>query len=158
MLVTVQELAKSSGGKPKCKAGGVWYFLPTDKDTGQGTSPAVGQQIEIRTGSFTMGDKTFQTIEAWRPAQSQQEPQQNQAPRPAIQGAATQANYIDEASLRFISNVVGQAIAAKTISSPGQILGWFTAAKAALEGKPAPAPFDDEIPQGDPQKAASGRW
>lgn len=153
MQVTVQELAKSSGGKPKCKAGGKWYFLQTDKDTGVGASPAVGQSIEIRTGSFTMGDKTFETIEAWRPAQADQ-PQATQGLRRDAP-APTTANYIEEASLRFISNVVGQAIAAKTISEPGQILAWFTAAKAALEGKAAPAPYDDAMPK---QTAASGRW
>lgn len=156
MIVTVQELGKSSGGKPKCKANNVWYFLPTDKDTGQGASPPIGQAIEIRTGSFKAGDKTFQTIEAWRPVgQPQGQPAANQ-PR-APQPDASQA-FIGQG---FISNVVGQAIAAKTITEPGQILPWFNAAKAALEGKAAPAPFDDRIPFGDEQDmrdASSGRW
>jgi hypothetical protein len=157
MIVTVQELGTSQGGKPKCKANNVWYFLPTDKDTGQGASPSVGQSIEIRAGSFKMGDKTFQTIEAWRPAgQQQSAPTSQSAPR-APQPDASQA-FIGQG---FISNVVGQAIAAKTITEPGQILPWFNAAKAALEGKAAPAPFDDRIPFGDEQDmkdASSGRW
>lgn len=143
-VVTVQELGKSGGGKPKCKANNVWYFLPTDKDTGEGNSPAVGQVIEIKTGFFEMGNppKRFETIEAWRPAgqsQPQQPATQPQQQRQAPAADPSQA-FIGQG---FISNVVGQAIAAKTITEPGQILAWFMGAKAALEGKPAPAPFDD---------------
>lgn len=157
MIVTVQELGKSSGGKPKCKANNVWYFLPTDKDTGEGPSPLVGQVVEIRTGSFEAGGKTFQTIEAWRPKsqdsqnqQSQPSPQAQQQ-RPAAPIDTSQA-FIGQG---FISNVVGQAINAKTITEPGQILAWFNAAKNALEGKPAAEPFSDPLPA---QQQANSRW
>lgn len=128
-IVQVQEHGASKGGKPKVKASGRWFFL--GKDIQQ---PQIGASVEIREGSFTMGDSTFATIEAWRPAgggNAQQPP------------AAPPAGYVDEASMRFISNCVGSAISAGAIKEPGQISAWFQAGKAALEGKPAPIPFDD---------------
>ncbi len=148
-IVTVQELGQSQKGKPKVKAGGQWYFLASDKDTGAAiSSPTVGQSIEIRAGEFYMGETKFLTIEAWRPAGQAAPAKQADVRQPPPKTDA--AHYIEEASLRFISNVVGQAIAAKTITTPGQILGWFTAAKLALEGKKAAAPFDDDLPSREP--------
>lgn len=127
--VTVQEYGKSSGGKPKVKASGKWFFLGKDIE-----QPPLGASVEIKEGSFRAGDATFATIEAWRPAGG------GQAQHPP---AAPPAGYVDEASMRFISNCVGSAISAQAIKEPGQIAAWFQAAKAALEGKPAPIPFDD---------------
>jgi hypothetical protein len=145
MIGTVQEIGQSKGGKPKAKIAGKWYFLPTDRDTGHGDSPAVNQSIEFEEG-IPFGDNgQFLTISKWRPAGQQARPQPAQQQRPAPQ-AAKPAEYIDEASLRFISNVVGSAIAAKTITTPGQVSAWFNAAKAALEGKGAEIPFSDDVP------------
>jgi hypothetical protein len=136
VTVTVQEYGQSQSGKPKVKASGNWYFL--DKSVEQ--KPPLGP-VEIKEGSFTMGDKTFKTIEAWRPVGGNGQTQHHaQAP------AAPPAGYIDEASMRFISNCVGSAITAGTIKEPGQILAWFQAAKAALHGGEADQPFDDRIP------------
>lgn len=135
----VQEHGQSQSGSPKVKADGKWYFLNKSLDY-----PPVNSNIEIKEGSFTMGNKTFPTIEAWRPAggNGAQAPQHHaQAP-----AAPPAGDYIDEASMRFISNCVGQAIAAKTITEPGQIRQWFQAAKAALNGEEAAEPFDDRIP------------
>jgi hypothetical protein len=129
-VVQVQEYGKSSGGKPKVKASGKWFFLGKEIE-----QPPMGTSVEIKEGSFRAGDKTFATIEAWRPAgggNAQQPP------------AAPPAGYVDEASMRFISNCVGSAISAQTIKEPGQILSWFQAAKAALDGKRAADPFGDE--------------
>jgi hypothetical protein len=137
-VVNVQEYGQSQSGAPKVKASGNWYFLNKDLD-----KPPMGQ-IEIKEGSFKMGDKTFKTIEAWRPAGGNGQTQHTGAsPSPAVPPAG---DYIDEASMRFISNCVGQAIAAKTITEPGQILPWFEAAKAALRGDEAAKPFNDSIP------------
>lgn len=155
MNVTVQEHGQTKSGNPKVRANGKWYFLARDI----GAPPAVGATVEIRTGSFTMGEppKVFETIEAWRPA-GQVQPtvaQPSYAPPNQQYAAQTSARpakqepvdeYIDEASLRYISNVVGQAIAAKTIVEPGQILAWHLAAKASLKNQSAPVPFDDRIP------------
>jgi hypothetical protein len=135
--VTVQEYGQSKGGKPKVKASGQWYFLA--RDVGQ---PPLGSTVEIREGSFQAGDSTFKTIEAWRPAGGNgTAPQQQNASAPA----APPAGYIDEASMRFISNCVGSAITAGTIKEPSQIHPWFMAAKLALEAKQAPD-FNDRIP------------
>jgi hypothetical protein len=141
VILTVQEVGQSKSGKPKVKAGGNWYFMGGSRDTGPINPPVVGQTIEARTGSFMIDGKGFLTIEAWRLPQANQAGQgpQRQAPPPP-------AGYIDEASLRFISNVVGSAIAAGTVKDPGQVNSWFQAAKNALEGKSAPIPFDDTVP------------
>jgi hypothetical protein len=135
-VVTVQELGKSKNGAPKVKASGTWYFLNKTLD-----SPNVGSTVEIREGSF--GDNNqFKTIEAWRPAGGNgHSTQQRNASAPT----APPAGYVDEASMRFISNCVGSAITAGHCKEPGQINAWFKAAKAALEGKDAPIPFDDHI-------------
>lgn len=137
-VVTVQELGKSKNGAPKVKASGVWYFLNKKLD-----SPGVGSSIEIREGSF--GDNNqFKTIEAWRSAGGTGSQQHNGSAT-----AAPPAGYVDEASMRFISNCVGSAITSGAIKEPGQIGSWFKAAKAALEGKDAPIPFDDRVPSDD---------
>jgi hypothetical protein len=136
-VVQVQELGQSKNGAPKVKASGTWYFL--NKKLG---NPPIGAPIEIREGSF--GDNNqFKTIEAWHPAGGNGgTPPENPAQAPA----APPADYVDEASMRFISNCVGSAITAGTIKEPGQILPWFLAAKAAISGQKAPIPFDDRIP------------
>jgi hypothetical protein len=133
--VQVQELGKSKNGAPKVKASGTWYFLNKKLD-----DPPVGSSIEIKEGSF--GDNNqFKTIEAWRSAGGNGSQQHNaQAP------AAPPADYVDEASMRFISNCVGSAIQCGTIKEPGQILSWFQAAKAAISGQKAAIPFDDRVP------------
>lgn len=136
MIVTVQEYGQSQSGKPKVKASGKWYFLDSKLDR-----PPMAS-IEIKEGSFKMGDKTFLTIEDWRPAGGNGSTQHN-ATAPAAPPAG---DYVDEASMRFISNCVGSAITAGTIKEPGQILAWFQAAKNALAGKQAPIPFDDRVP------------
>lgn len=129
-VVVVQEIGKTQKGTPRAKINGEWYFL------GRGIgAPPVGQSLEIKEGTFQFADgKDAKTIEAWRPAQA------GSTPAPSQPNAA----YIEEANLRFISNVVGSAIAAKTITEPGQVLAWFNAAKNALVGKSADIPFADD--------------
>lgn len=139
-IVNVQEFGQSQSGAPKVKASGKWYFLNKSLDR-----PPLGQ-IEIKEGAFQMGNppKTFETIEAWRPVggNGATAPQHNaQAP-----AAPPAGDYVDEASMRFISNCVGSAIQSGTIKEPGQILAWFLAAKNALSEKKAPIPFDDRVP------------
>lgn len=138
-IVTIQELGKTSNGNPKAKVNGEWCFLSKEI----GPLPPINTKLEIREGSFTFPDgKPAKTIEAWRyPEGNGQPPAQQNASAPAAPPA-----YIEEASLRFISNVVGSAIAAGTIKQPGQVSAWFEAAKAALAGEAAPAPYDDQMP------------
>lgn len=137
-VVTVQEWGQSKNGAPKVKASGHWYFLNKKLD-----NPPIGASIDIKEGSF--GDNNqFKTIEAWHQvgANGASAPQHNAKPAPA----AAPTDYVDEASMRFISNCVGSAIMAKTITEPGQILAWFQAAKAAISGQKAAIPFDDRVP------------
>jgi hypothetical protein len=135
-VVTVQELGQSKNGAPKVKASGTWYFLNKKLD-----NPPVGSTVDIKEGSF--GDNNqFKTIEAWRPVGGNGQTQHHaQAP-----AAPPAGEYVDEASMRFISNCVGSAISSGTIKEPGQILAWFQAAKAAISGQKAAIPFDDRIP------------
>lgn len=135
-VVTVQEFGQSQSGSPKVKASGKWYFLNKSIDR-----PPLGP-VEIKEGAFKMGDKTFETIEAWRPVGGNGS-QQHNAQAPA---APPTGDYVDEASMRFISNCVGSAITSGVIKEPGQILAWFTGAKAAISGLKAPIPFDDRVP------------
>jgi hypothetical protein len=134
-IVTVQEFGQSQSGSPKVKASGKWYFLNKSLER-----PPLGQ-IEIKEGAFRMGDKTFETIEAWRPVGANGSQHNAQAP-----AAAPTGDYVDEASMRFISNCVGSAITAGAIKEPGQILSWYQAAKAAISGQKAAIPFDDRVP------------
>lgn len=157
ITVTVQELGQSAGGKQKVKAGGKWYFMGGgNRDTGPLPPPAIGQTVTIMPGSFSVntneGPKSFATIESWTPAgqqNQQQHPQRPQnPPQQAVQRAAPDTHFAAFIGQGFISNVVGQAIASGAIKSPGQILGWFNAAKLALEGKPSGEPFSDNVPFG----------
>ena len=142
-LITVQEYGSSQSGKPKVKGSGRWFFL--GRDTAQ---PPIGASIEIKEGSFQMGDRTFATIEDWRlPAGGNgQQTQQHHAPAPAASPPAGISDYIREAQLRYISGVVQHAIDAGRIEKPEQIKSWHGAVQACLEGKSAPIPFDDETP------------
>ena len=147
---TVQEISRSAGGKPKCKIAGAWYFMPTDKDTGYGDSPSQGQSIEYRVGQpFKMGDRSFNTIEAWRPlgAQPVQPKSETRAQGTPQAGPAIQ---IEEAQWRYISNVMAALANAKTLAEPGQAYAWFEALKLASEGKKARAPYDDRLPERTP--------
>jgi hypothetical protein len=156
----VQEFGASKAGKPKIKVSGNWYFCKTDRDTGEPMfdKPVLNQMIDMVTGSFVMGESTFLTLESWKPAnvihptgpvRTQSAPRA-QAPQRPAQGAATPSPYIEEATLRYISNVLGNLCAAKTITQPGQLLAWFNAAKLAHEGKSSGTPFSDALPGREP--------
>lgn len=143
-VVTIQEHDQTQGGAQKVKASGKWFFLNRNLD-----KPPIGSTVEIREGSFGTPPKT--TIEAWRPVGGNgTAPQQN-----ASAPAAPPAGYVDEAQMRFISNCVGSAITSGTIKEPAQILPWFQAAKAAIEGKKPDIPFSDNLP---PSMPSDDRW
>jgi len=149
MIVTVQELGQSKSGKPKVKANNNWYFLASDRDTGFIATPGLGQVIEIKSGSFAIDGKTFLTLEAWRPAAATSSSQPVQVAASQARAMPTQTADMHQAFIGqgFISNVVGQAIVAGLIKSPGQVFDWYNAAKLALEGKKAAVPFSDNLPR-----------
>lgn len=134
------EAGKTSTGKQKLKIGGHWYYLGRAL---KGASPAVGTAIDLKYSLF--GDKgDLRSLEAWRPSQDAK----------AAQAATPVPAGIDEASLRFISNVVGSAIMSGACKDPVAVSIWFNAAKGALECKPVdrsemyqPVPGVDDAPQ-----------
>ena len=87
--------------------------------------PAVGQTIEARITSSEMGGKTYVWLNEWR-LSAQAIPALVHSNGLGITAATP------DASLRFISNVVGQAIQAKTISKPEEIKAWAVAAHQVM--------------------------
>jgi hypothetical protein len=127
---TVQELGASQNGKPKVKIDGTWYFVQSNNGMN------VGSAIEFDPDTFEISGKTFNKIKAWGPAA------RSSANNPPV---SQQAGGLPEPQLRFISNVVGSAIASGAIKAPEHIAGWFEAAKDALEGRDAGKPFNDPL-------------
>lgn len=122
---TVQEIGKTQKGSTKIKIDGQWYFPGRNV---KGSLPSVGQSIEFDWKTF--GDQgNLRSLESYTIKQ-------------ASRGNGHAAAVSDDAEMRFISNCVGQAIAAKTIVDPNEIAVWFRAAKRALAG--ADDEFNDE--------------
>lgn len=134
MIGTVQEIGQTQSGKAKVKVDGNWLFPGRTPIDGLRN----GMQIEYATSSFMSRDgKPMFGLESWRPVL--QQPVPNPAPKfPQGPTPAAPSNGVahggpsDDAEMRFISNCVGQAIAAGTIKEPGDISIWFQAAQAAL--------------------------
>lgn len=78
-----------------------------------------GKVYEVTTSSREWQGKTYTDITGV---------QQISSPK-----ASPQDYGLGEPELRFISNVVGQAILAKTISDPDQVSLWAKAARATLK-------------------------
>jgi len=128
MIGTIQEIGSSQSGRPKLKIDGKYYSAKQELVGGL----SVGQRVEFNSSPYQWNGKTYHSIESIRPASNGN-------------GHAAQPSGVDDAAMRFISNCVGSAITAKTITEPGQINAWFQAAKAALSGKAADIPFDDAV-------------
>lgn len=144
--VTVTKLGTSKKGKPVVFFDGRldWrdqYLL------GNTIAPPVGARIEADTASKPLdGGGVIWFLNGWKlsseqptptPA-SQQQPASNSAPS-ASAAPQTQEFTFTEPELRFVSNVVGQAIYGGQIKEPAQIEAWFNAAKALILGEPMPA-------------------
>ncbi len=135
MFGTVQEMNPSKSGRSqRLKINGKW-LIANFKVNLDGVSK--GTYVEYEEGSFAGDDgKPVATIARIRPAQEQ--PHNGGAQSVPVSAG------VDEASLRFISNVVGSAITAKTIESPTDIKAWTLAAQEALKALSEPKPeFDD---------------
>jgi hypothetical protein len=87
-----------------------------------GALPAVGQVIEVEVTESSFNGRVNYWANSWRRSDA----------APEAPSATNGAGPTPDAHLRFISNVVGQAILAKTITSPDQILEWAKAAGGAL--------------------------
>ena len=133
----VNEFARSKKGAPQVKIDGKYYFVGKCNIDGLN----VGDRIDYTANTF--GDRgTLLGLQTWK----LMEPAKNGYGTPDKVNPAVS----DDAEMRFISNCVGQAIAAGTIKIPSDIAPWFAAAKAALKQPTAdnfddgPPPYDDD--------------
>lgn len=153
----VSEIGTTKSGRAKIRCGKDVYYCGNGVPT-----PPVGSTILADTsdGSFDgEGGKRIAMwyLNKWQFADSAQQPIHAQPELTKAASPAPSAPQYSPAGLpldpgdvmRFISNVVGQAISAKTISDPEDIWGWaHTALNVAralrdgtrLEGKPKPPP------------------
>lgn len=131
---TVNEFCQSRSGKPQVKIDGAYYFVGKCNIDGM----SVGDKIEFESNLF--GDRmTLKGLQTWKRAQGA-------APAAANGNGARVINAVsDDATMRFISNVVGSAITAGTIKDPKDIAPWYRAAKAAATLRADPE-LDDDIP------------
>lgn len=150
MFGVLQEFGRSKAGNPKLKIDGRWY--PAGRNNLDGL--VEGGRVEYEEGSFPGSDgKPVACINKIRPAPVANGPGPVSGAVGAIvsrQSAVIPVSApVDEASLRFISNVVGSAIAAKTLDSPTDIRAWTLAAREALQALSEPpkaaAPVDPEF-------------
>lgn len=136
MTATVTKLDQTKNGKPV-----VYFDNKHDyKDAyflGKSMPPPMGSVIEVDTKASDFNGKTLWFVQSWKFASGQQSaPQPMQAnpttyapahPQPApAPSQSVPAGLLMEPGdvLRFISNVVGQAINAKTIDDPQDIGAW----------------------------------
>lgn len=148
----VIEKSYSSGGKLKLRiqtseGPPKWYFA------NQGTDPdeVIGKRIDFTPGQFSFVDKKtgktiwMDTVKEWALAQSQSAPAAPQpvgallptgspkgAPSTSHEPQQRALSTLFDHELRFISNVVGQAIYAGSCKTPDEIYDWFQAAQSAL--------------------------
>jgi hypothetical protein len=151
MIGTVLEKSFSQGGKQKAKIataeGQKWYFMPEGCDV----DSMLNKRVDFEAGKFSISDKKtgnqiwLHTVEKWAFV-----PQSSTAPVAASEVAPSVVQRVEEISaprvaqhalstlfdheLRFISNLVGQAIVSGACKTPSEIKAWFDAAKGALTG------------------------
>ena len=153
MIGQVLEKSFSSGGRLKLKiqtseGPPKWYFASdgTDGDA------VMGKRIDFEGSQFAITDKKtgkqiwLDAIKNWALVKEQpvagpvaassvipatlQAPPPKAAPEPAQRALSTLFDH----ELRFISNVVGQAILAGSCKTPDKVFSWSQAAKDVLSG------------------------
>ena len=130
MSVKVEQVKLSSSGKAhRVLLSGKWYGA--GKELKMDT--LVGQEVEASCGTTEYGP----WIEAVKPVGSAQvatsSSPASKTETKFAEPADKVALNISEPELRFISNVVGQAILAKTCVDPDDVTIWAQAAKRALK-------------------------
>jgi hypothetical protein len=156
ILFTVTRADTSKNGKPRVYFDNRHGWKDAYYVSAKIAPPPVGAQIdaEVTSADFNGDGKQTWFLNSWKAcAATSAAPIQAPAPAaapvqpslpiaaPATPAAATAPEFtFTEPELRFISNVVGQAILAKTITEPGHLSAWFGAAKALLFGADYPAP------------------
>lgn len=124
MIGTVQEVTKSKSGRAwRVNVEGKWYGAFLDS----GVDGAVGKRIDF---TYKSDPKFGDQITKWGYAGGNG----NGATAPVGAPQAPASNGpLTEPELRFCSNVVGQAILAKTLTDPEMIGLWAKAARQALK-------------------------
>jgi hypothetical protein len=133
MQGVVNERGASQRGTPKLKIDGTWYVASKLNLDGIES----GSRVEYEPGSFPGQNGPVKCINSIRPVQAA-----------SGNGATAKvANAVsDDATMRFISNVVGSAITAGTLKTPAEIAAWYRAAKKAATAPAGDPEFDDDIP------------
>jgi hypothetical protein len=154
MLGTVQERCNSRNGKPQLKIGGKYIYV------GRCNIDGIDQGAYVEYETNTFGERNNLTgllsIRLAKPANGSAPPG----------GGISPPSGFDGDELRFISNVVGSAIMAKSAASPTDVKGWALAAREALEAlksRTQPArdehPFNDDLPPDESENPAPrGNW
>lgn len=133
MQGVVNERGQSQRGTPKLKIDGTWYVASRLNLDGI----QAGTHVEYEAGSFPGQDgKQIKCVNKIRPI------------APPANGTGNGKGAVsDDAEMRFISNCVGQAIAAKTITDPIDIAKWVAAARGAMHPQEGPPEYDPEDPR-----------
>jgi hypothetical protein len=133
----VQEIGRTEKGNPKAKINGEWFFGSPRVDL---STLQVGSRVGVEYELF--GPKNnLKGIKSWGVLPVGNPTSPVNATPPVGQPLAPQP-HIEEHVLRFVSNVVGQAIAAGAIKTPAEISPWYNAALDAANGLPG----DESIP------------
>jgi hypothetical protein len=119
MFGNFTEWGKTSTGGPKLKIEGKWVF-PDRKANLDALEPPLYVEYETRQGG---NDGKLTILNRIRPAT----PPPGQKPP-----AAVNAPVWDDSGMRFISNVVGSALAAGKLESPTDVRVWTLAARQGL--------------------------
>ena len=133
MQGTVTKRGVSKNGKPTLHVDGKLYFAGKCDVS----ELSVGDKISFEAHAFS-DDGQLWTIDKWGKL-----PQENGSMR--VSGGAAPDTFhpyappvggsLDEPTLRFISNCVGSAISAKTLTEPEDIEKWVSAARNAIRGQ-----------------------
>ena len=132
MQGTVTKRGVSKNGKPTLHVDGKLYFAGKCDVS----ELSVGDKISFEAHAFS-DDGQLWTIDKWGKL-----PRENGEMR--VPGGMAQhpshpypmpAGSLDEPTLRFISNCVGSAISAKTLTEPEDIEKWVSAARNAIRGQ-----------------------
>jgi len=140
MIAVVNEFGRSQKGNPKIKLDGKWY--PVGRNNTDGIQP--GMQVEVEYGSFpdSRTGQPVACINKIRPAPQAQQPKSNgHTPTGAVE-----VSPLDDSGMRFISNIVGSAIAAGKIEKPFEVTTWSIAAYRAFKALGVREPgLDDDL-------------
>lgn len=153
MIVTVTHQDTSKNGKPRVYFGGKnnWqdaYYVGARIDT-----PKVGMTIDAVTASKNFDGSEVWFLNGWKEVSSKAAPTSEGASG-ALKHQTSPAKPagwdIPTGDLsRFVSNVVGSAIAASLIQKPEDMHPWIAATYRALEAvrEGKPLDFDDPAPR-----------